>query len=382
MSIVSGPVETYRGTSEGFLGSEGKSGSGGGGGGVTGAFGDAINFVALTVNNGSVTAATTFPRAVGSTGVVGDANNYPVLTLTNGEVTVASTQPRSVGVSGTFGDATHYPVVTVANGELTSVSVQARSAGVTGSYGDASNFPVVTVVDGEVTAVSTQPRAVGITGSYGDASNFPVVTLVNGEVTAVSTQPRAVGTTGTYGDANNYPVLTLTNGEVTASSTAPRQVATGVVAASYGSAFATPSFAVDAFGALTSASSLATRFPAVLWSAVDSTAFGAGANLTYSAVVFNSSNCISEVVAGTSMTVSATGLYLAFAYNIITVATMSALRFQVNGVTTVAGCTSANVTQNAVGLLALTAGNVVTTSFSLAVTTSASTRYFGLVKVS
>ena len=251
MSIVRGPVETYRGTSEGFLGSEGSSG---GGSGVTGAFGNASNFVAVTVNNGSVTAATTFPRAVGSTGVVGDANNYPV--------------------------------------------------------------------------------------------------------------------------------LTLTNGEVTATSTAPRQVATGVVAGSYGSAFATPSFVVDAFGALTSASSLTTRLPAVLWSAVDSTAFGAGANLTYSAVVFNSSNCISQVVAGTSMTVSATGLYLAFAYNIITAITASALRFQVNGVTTIAGCASANVTQSAVGLLSLTAGDVVTTGFSLAVTTAASTRYFGLVKVS
>ena len=186
MSIVRGPVETYRGTSEGFLGSEGLTG--GSGSGVTGAFGDASNFVAVIVNNGSVTAASTFPRAVGSTGVVGDANNYPVLTLTNGEVTAVSTQPRAVGATGLFGDANNYPVVTLANGEVTAVSTQPRqvaSGVVAGAYGTAFVVPSFTVdAFGLLTAASsTAVRLPAVVWSasnsvaFGGSANISFVTV-------------------------------------------------------------------------------------------------------------------------------------------------------------------------------------------------------------
>lgn len=119
MSIVRGQVETYRSTSDGFIGSEGLDAPNGG---VSGVYGNATVYPSLTVINGSITAATTFPRAVGVSTTVGDATNYPVLTMVNGEVTAVSTQPRAVGATGTYGATFTHPVVTIVNGEVTVAS--------------------------------------------------------------------------------------------------------------------------------------------------------------------------------------------------------------------------------------------------------------------
>jgi hypothetical protein len=157
MSIVRGQVETYRSTSDGFIGSEGLEAPNGG---VSGVYGNATVYPSLTVINGSITAATTYPRAVGVSTTVGDATNYPVLTMVNGEVTAVTTQPRAVGSSGTYGDATNYPVVTLVNGEVTSVTTQPRAVGVSGTYGATFTHPVVTTVNGAVTVASSVRNSV------------------------------------------------------------------------------------------------------------------------------------------------------------------------------------------------------------------------------
>lgn len=115
-----GPVETYRGAAEGFLGSTG--GTAALPSGVTGVFGDANNYPVVTLTDGAVSAASTQPRTSGATAVVGSATVYPSLSVTNGNVTATATFPARVGVTGTYGSAFTFPILTTVNGEVTAAS--------------------------------------------------------------------------------------------------------------------------------------------------------------------------------------------------------------------------------------------------------------------
>lgn len=221
----------------------------------------------------------------------------------------------------------------------------------------------------------------GVSGVYGNASVYPSLTVINGSITAATTYPRAVGSTGTYGDASNYPVVTVSNGEVTSISTAPRQVATGVVAASYGSSFAVPSFTVDGFGALTAASSASVRLPSVLWTAAAAGSPGAGVNISFTTVAHDTLNVISQTVAGSSMTVSATGLYAIFGAVYLSGTTTLFQRLKVNGVVVSQISTQVNAPNFLFILQSCTVGDVISIDISLNQPLSATTRSLGLVKV-
>lgn len=221
----------------------------------------------------------------------------------------------------------------------------------------------------------------GVTGSFGNASNFASVTVENGLVVTAGTFPRSVGATGVYGDASNYPVVTVSNGEVTSISTAPRQVATGVVAASYGSSFVVPSFTVDGFGALTAASSSSVRLPGVLWTAAAAGFPGAGVNISFTTVAYDTLNVISQTVAGSSMTVSATGLYAIFGAVYLSGTTTLSQRLKVNGAVVSQIWTHLNAPNFLFILHSCTVGDVISIDITLNQGLSATTRSLGLVKV-
>lgn len=125
MSIVNGDLDVFRGTGDGFLGSDPR-GTVAAGAGVTGTFGDADNYAVITTVDGSVTAASELPRSVGVTGTYGNASNYPIVTVTNGQITAASTAPRLTAtgvVAGIYGSAYETPQVTLdVNGLVTAAT--------------------------------------------------------------------------------------------------------------------------------------------------------------------------------------------------------------------------------------------------------------------
>lgn len=216
----------------------------------------------------------------------------------------------------------------------------------------------------------------GTSGVFGDASNYPAVTVSNGLVTAVSTFPRAVGTTGVFGDANNYPVLTVVNGDVTAVSTQPRS--TGV-STTVGSAFTRPVFTTVS-GQVTVASSVPNYWSSVCWTAAASVAFGALAPVSFTSVAYDSLDVISQTTAGTSMTISNTGLYYVSCMVEATVANQ--LRAYKDGVSITGAVQQASsVNMWLQFVYPFTAGNVLTFATNGGFTSTAATRFMSVVRL-
>jgi hypothetical protein len=273
--------------------------------GVTaGQYGNTTLGVTFTVDaNGRITGASNLIRTVANTQVIGLFSSAN-LTLTG------------VG-AGQYGNATFIPTITVDTaGRVTAISTNVATvpladlittANAANSYGSTSNGvtirvdtkgritsitnTIITIANTQVTGLfsSANLTATGVTaGQYGNSVNYPIFTVdASGRVTSVTNTLITVANTrvtglfssanltatgvvaATHGTANTVPVIavdaqgrvttvtntliTIANTRVTGLFSSANLTTTGVTAATYGNAGVVPVFAVDAQGRVTTA---------------------------------------------------------------------------------------------------------------------------------
>lgn len=178
------------------------------------------------------------------------------LAITNSPVTssgqVGVNLPASGATAGTYGSANTHPTLAInANGIITGATNQLISIGAS------QVLPGLTSAQISGISASALPPSGAVAGTYGNTSSVPQVTVdTTGRITGVS----SISIVGGGGTVTSIGVasttLAVTNSPVTSSGQVGVNLqASGVAAATYGSANAIPVLAINANGIVTGATS-------------------------------------------------------------------------------------------------------------------------------